>query len=169
MPKRFGRTQKRKLRESLETANKTIRIIEDDLRFIRKKNNQAEHAYKTLADAILTITDNFIGMKPQIIERDFHHEYLKMWPREKLKSIPYDSHIAAITAHEILLHAVYVMAEYKEIQRYMHIGVKTNKGGIAYYISDEALLSGQHEYLLRHVMEIIREALPKAIREAKKR
>lgn len=158
MSKRFGRNQKRKMRESLAAQEKQLNNLQRDLDYSRNQNRMERECLEMTRDLL---GDYFPTLMPKT--RDVNHLPLEMLasPGYQMDYMPNNAYNLTATVHA--LHGIEYSAEIDKLREMMYIRVYTPNGGTVAY-------NWQFRKLPSHVMERIleRDLVPMLVDEIKR-
>nr|DAY73754.1 MAG TPA: hypothetical protein [Caudoviricetes sp.] len=150
MSKRFGRNQKRKMRESLAAQEKQLNNLQRDLDNSRNQNKMERECLEMTRELL---GEYFPTIMPKT--RDVNH-----LPLEVLSS---SGNVYNLTATVHALHGIEYSYEVDKLREMMYIRVYTPNGGSVAY-------NWQFRKLPSHIMERIleRDLIPMLVNEIKR-
>lgn len=158
MSKRFGRNQKRKMRETLAAQEKQLNNLQRDLDYSRSQNKMERECLQMTRDLL---GEYFPTLMPAT--RNANH-----LPLEVMASPGYDMYSYGREAYNLSttidrLHGIEYSAEVNKLREMMYIRVYTPDGGTVAY-------NWQFKKLPSHVMERIleRDLVPMLVDEIKR-
>ena len=143
MSKRFGRRQKRKMREQIGGLEKQV----ENLQLEFQKLNYLKRVLQEIEDAIREIFGKYTaylppqdmawhGYPPETLELPVMHS-------SRIGMIPdADMPINRVSYIKAMLHRLGVKVERSDLQRAMHLRLHVQNNGVFYYMDDMALAQG---------------------------
>ena len=144
MSKRFGRNQKRKLREQLKAVTFDLGRYKYQSFSLKEQLDRYKHQYQELTDLIRQWWDYSVLLEPE-------QAFVKHLPPEYRVPIKYPSQTLrfydnapvpmeeTVMFHYNAMHAVKMAMEHSVGSRASHIILRVNNKEVAYYLDDNAL------------------------------
>jgi hypothetical protein len=156
MSKRYGRSQKRKHREKIARISEAYDRELGLLRYTSRRLDDIERKYKDVCEEIRRIVPNSSLLEPEEILKDGQlPPYFRVPKREKLMAIPLESlgPMEAAEYHAITLELIGIAAEYDEFHNRQHIKIQSRFGSAAYYMTRQAIIDNDINWLAKEVAE----------------
>lgn len=158
MSKRFGRNQKRKMRESLAAQEKQLNNLQRDLDNSRNQNRMERECLEMTRELL---GEYFPTLMPKT--RDVNHLPLEVLSSSGYQMYSAPSNVYNLTAIVHALHGIEYSYEVDKLREMMYIRVYTPNGGSVAY-------NWQFRKLPSHIMERIleRDLIPMLVNEIKR-
>lgn len=170
MSKRFGRTQKRKMREKVAHLEYEVTVLNKQV----EENAYYRVRLNELISEIRRYWKYSVLLDPEIVA--IQDALPPLYQVAKLNDVGTNARYDASLLNTInqtelyyqTLYAVRIAARERIDTNALHLYVETNKGDVGYYISDEAfyVFNGMPETMKRHIADTIIQQLDKHIKES---
>jgi hypothetical protein len=145
MAKRFGRNQRRRMREQIVNAHDALRMSNGMLRAVSEKCDSIERAM----DEARYVLQNSIALPPLLYSH--HPDPLgRDWSKPgstSLREFMYTEGLQHVSVKTHHMHALLVEAQKTPPDGRLHVRTTLDSGCVAYNISSEALYSMPEDYL----------------------
>lgn len=162
MSRRFGRNQKRKMREQIAFA---VNALEEARAGRKNMREMYEEAYQELDDAKRIAGSMSVLFQPKAMKmRDPVREYVEVIPHHPLLS--FDSTSTIKEFRLIRLPALLSTIEQDRLQEQVHIRVEYDGGAFGYCITRDTMQYVPNDILLRRVGQEIAKQLISEVKGA---
>jgi hypothetical protein len=162
MSKRFGRNQKRALKEAL--ARKTHQAFEFE-QLLKYQRERMQSLASTIARVENMLGPYFVGLEPKTVYTGIpvDHPCVEIPMIERSPFDFTDQNMAALNHKLNRLHKIIPKVKYDNLMMKTHARLQHKDGTVTYAISDEALLDTPRDYICRHVAQDMAEYLMRTL------
>lgn len=169
MSKRFGRNQKRKMRQQIETLGEALELS-DGLN--RHLSNLHDDDMRVIRSVERELGQHNVLLNPRITSRDPAPGSSTICIQSMETPAYYDIHKANeavsddVVKHS-LLHKLQSGEDLQWLKQQMHIKFYLNDASVGYALSYEAIQSAPEEVLVQHLSQTMAQHLVQTLREVK--